>query len=461
MDIAWLRQVMKRRRQDAAVIWRDEAYSFQDVLDAADSWRRRLEDAEIGRGSVVCLEGDYSPDSIGLMLALIELSAIIVPLTPASKAHRDEFLRDAQVQYVVTIYGADQTRVLPVGNLASHPLLLELKASGDPGLVIFTSGSTGKMKAALHNFGRLLERFREPRQALTTLSFLLMDHIGGINTLFYALSSGAKLVTVSSRDPDTVCRAIERHRVEVLPATPSFLNLLIVSEAYERYDLSSLKRVTYGTEVMPEATLARLRQLFPKAEIWQLYGLSELGILRCRSRDFGSVWLKVEGEGLQIKVVDNVLWIKTETAMLGYLNAPSPFDEEGWMNTEDVVEVDGDFIRVLGRRTEIINVGGEKVYPAEVENVLIQMDNIRDVVVYGEKNVLMGNVVVARVNVFEREDPQSLKRRMVSFCADKLARFKIPVKVVVAEEPLFSHRYKKRRTQSERKSPACSDKQER
>jgi acyl-CoA synthetase (AMP-forming)/AMP-acid ligase II len=441
-------------RQSAAIVWQDKTFSSQDILDAADSWHHRLDRSAIAAGAVVCLEGDYSPAAVGLLLALIERSAVAVPLTAAARAHRDEFLQEAQVQYLVTVSGADPWQVSELGTVPDNPLLMELAASGDPGLVIFTSGSTGKSKAALHNFARLLERFREPRQPLRTLSFLLLDHIGGINTLFYALSSGATLVTVNDRDPDTVCQAIERHKVEVLPASPSFLNLLIVSEAYNRYDLSSLKRITYGTEVMPETTLTRLRQLFPEAEIWQLYGLSEVGILRCRSPDFGSVWLKVAGEGLETKVADNVLWVKADTAMLGYLNAPSPFDKDGWMNTEDVVEVEGDYIRILGRRTEIINVGGEKVYPAEVENVLIQMDNIRDVTVYGERNVLMGNAVVARVNVFEPEDAQSLKRRIRSFCAGKLARFKIPVKVVVAQEPLFSQRYKKRRDSSGQKPPA-------
>jgi acyl-CoA synthetase (AMP-forming)/AMP-acid ligase II len=131
--------------------------------------------------------------------------------------------------------------------------------------------------------------------------------------------------------------------------------------------------------------------------------------------------------------------------MLGYLNAPSPFDAEGWMNTGDMVEVEGEYIRILGRKSEIINVGGQKVYPAEVESTLLQMDNVRDAVVFGEQNPIMGNIVTARVNLFELETPGAFRKRMRAFCRDRLASFKIPVRVVISEQDQFSARYKRMR----------------
>ena len=88
-----------------------------------------------------------------------------------------------------------------------------------------------------------------------TLVFLLLDHIGGINTLFYTLSNGGTIVLARDRSAASVCEAIEAARVELLPTSPTFLNLLLLGRAWERYDLSSLRRITYGTEVMPEHTL--------------------------------------------------------------------------------------------------------------------------------------------------------------------------------------------------------------
>lgn len=73
--------------------------------------------------------------------------------------------------------------------------------------------------------------------------------------------------------------------------------------------------------------------------------------------------------------------------MLGYLNAPSPFTDDGWFITGDSVEVNGEYLKILGRKSELINVGGEKVYPQEVENIILELGNVREVTVYGEKKI--------------------------------------------------------------------------
>jgi acyl-coenzyme A synthetase/AMP-(fatty) acid ligase len=366
-------------------------------------------------------------------------------LTEAAEVHREEFFDIAEVEVAVSFDEADNWDLVKRDVVATNPLSLQLRAKGEPGLVLFSSGSTGKSKAALHNFTPLLEKFKASRHRMVTLTFLLLDHIGGINTLLYTLSNGGNVVAVRSRDPDVVCQAIERYGVELLPTSPTFLNLLLISEAYKHYDLSSLKLVTYGTEVMPESTLRRVHELLPDVRLLQTYGLSELGILRSKSKDSRSLWVKVGGEGYDTKVVDGTLWIRAQSAMLGYLNAPSPFDEDGWMDTGDMVEVDGDYIRILGRQSEIINVGGQKVYPAEVESVLLQMANVEDAVVFGEKNPLTGNIVKARVNLAEPEEMRAFKKRMRTFCRDKLESYKIPVTVEVAEQEQFSARYKRMR----------------
>ena len=115
-----------------------------------------------------------------------------------------------------------------------------------------------------------------------------------------------------------------------------------------------------------------------------------------------------------------------------------------------MVEVDGDYLHFLGRRSEIINVGGQKVYPAEVESILMQMDNIRDVTVYGEKNPIIGNIVAARINLCEQEDLNDLKKRIRAYCKDKITPYKIPVKVAITGLEQFSTRFKKvRRVQVE------------
>jgi acyl-CoA synthetase (AMP-forming)/AMP-acid ligase II len=302
-------------------------------------------------------------------------------------------------------------------------------------------------KAALHDFDKLLLKFLKPRPAFRTLTFLMLDHIGGINTLFYVLSQGGTVVPVKGRDPASVCRMIERHQIELLPTTPTFLNMLLISEAYLHHDCSSLRMITYGTESMPSTTLEHLHAALPGVELKQTYGVSELGILQTKSRGSGSLWLRVGGNGYETKVVDNVLWIRSESAMLGYLNWPSPFNTEGWFCTGDSVEVDGEWLRILGRKSEIINVGGEKVYPGEVEGVLHEVENIRDVVVVGRANPISGQVVFARVVLHHPEPIEQVFKRIRCHCRGRLEPFKVPASIELVDEPFHGDRFKKMRSQ--------------
>src|SRR5262249_30190162 len=154
------------------------------------------------------------------------------------------------------------------------------------------------------DLGGILEKFRTPRHARRAISFLLYDHIGGVNTMLYTLSNAGCLVTVRDRSPDSVLAAVAKHRVELLPTSPTFLNLVLLSEAYERHDVSTLETITYGTEPMPESTLRRVHELFPRVNLLQTYGLSEVGILRSKSKSSDSLWVKVGGEGFETRVVD-------------------------------------------------------------------------------------------------------------------------------------------------------------
>ena len=289
----------------------------------------------------------------------------------------------------------------------------------------------------------ILEKFKVPRHSVRSITFLLYDHIGGVNTMLYNLSNAGCIITVQDRTPDEVLGAVEKYRIELLPTSPTFINLILLSEAYKRYDLRSLKTVTYGTEPMPESTLKRFHELFPETRLLQTYGLSEVGILRSKSKSSDSLWVKVGGEGFETRIVDGVLEIKAVSAMLGYLNAPSPFTEDGWFHTGDAVEVDGEYIKILGRKSEIINVGGEKVYPAEVESVIQEMENIADVTVHSEKNPITGNIVCAKVSLSQEEGRKELTARLKTFCKERLEAYKIPVKVKIVDEKQHGERFKK------------------
>ena len=445
MHIDFLRKRFAESPDTDAVVWRDQRYTYGYLLEAVDSWLARLDEQDVADSSVVSIEADFSPNAIALMLALIERNCIVVPLSQSVDAQKPEFREIAEVETVIDVDDQDDYAIRSTGTAAGHEVIKRLKDASHPGLVLFSSGSTGKSKAAVHDFVPMLEKYKVPRHSLRTITFLLFDHIGGVNTLLYNLSNAGCVVTVSDRKPETVCRAIEEYQVELLPTSPTFLNLILVSQAYQKYDLSSLKMVTYGTEVMPESTLKRFHELFPDLKLLQTYGLSEVGILRSKSKSSDSLFVKVGGEGFETRIVDGMLEIKARSAMLGYLNAPSPFTEDGWFITGDAVETDGEYIKILGRKSEIINVGGEKVYPAEVESILQTMDDVEEVIVTSEPHPMTGQIVVTRVKLSSNESLAEFRKRMREFCKGKLTRFKIPQKVELVETNLHGERFKKMR----------------
>lgn len=445
MTAGWLFERMALWDGDPALVWRDQICTYGELLRRVEGWRGELAWRGVGAGSVVLLEGGFSPGAVALLLALAEAGAVAVPLTPQVRAHREAFAAIAEAQVLVEFAGDDSWTIDEPGGVVGNPLTRSLIKRGHPGLVIFSSGSTGNHKAVLHDMVALLEKFRTPRRRKSTLSFLLFDHIGGIDTLFNTLSSGGTLVTPTRRDPETVCRTIARHRVHTLPTSPTFLNLMLIAEAHLHHDLASLQVIAYGSEPMPESTLRALAEALPHVSLVQTYGLSELGVLRSRSKQSGSLWLKFGDCGFETKVVDGVLWVRSPTAMLGYLNAPDLFDAEGWLNTQDAVEVDGEYLRILGRATDLINVGGQKVYPSEVESVLLGLENVRDVAVYGEANPLTGQIVAARFNLITPEELPAFKRRLREHCRGRLAGYKIPVRVEITDREQFGARFKKMR----------------
>ena len=322
----------------------------------------------------------------------------------------------------------------------------EIREKKHPGLVLFTSGTSGEPKAAVHDFTALLQKFKTRRKALRTLNFLLFDHWGGLNTMFHVLSNGGVVIATKERLPKTICRLIEKHKIELLPASPTFLNLLLLSREYENYDMNSLKIISYGTEPMLESTLKRLKLNFPNANLLQTYGLIELGVMSTKSKNNDSLWVKVGGDGYDTRVVDGMLEIKAKSAMLGYLNAPNPFTEDGWFKTEDAVEVNGAYMKILGRKSDVINVGGNKVYPQEVETIIHEMDNIFDVTVYGVKNPIIGNYVCAKVVLLNNSNKKEFANELKKFCSTRMKKYMIPVKIEFPEGKLYGERYKKVRS---------------
>ena len=404
--------------------------SFDEV-----SSQEAIDLSVVKTGDVVALIGDFDPASILTLLRLIDLGVILVPLTVETAEDHEYFFESALVDVIIK-----NGNVRRRDHGESHPMIEELRSRGNAGLVLFSTGTTGRPKAILHDFSYFLKRFDTPRPTLRTINFLLFDHIGGINTLLHTLFNRGVVVAPADRSVEGILLSCADHEVEVLPTTPTFLRMMLMSGLIPDKVPGSLRIITYGTERMDQPTLDQLCELLPEVDFRQTFGMSELGIVRVKSEARNSLFMKVGGEGVETRTAGDVLHIRSANRMLGYLNAPSPFDNDGWYDTKDVVEERDGFYKVVGRTSEVINVGGLKFMASEVERVALLYQNVSLVKAYGKDNPITGQhaEIIVQPKDLEKFDKRDFKNHL----SQHLQSHMVPRKIVI-EQVEVGHRHKR------------------
>ncbi len=421
-------------------VWKGVDYPFlmhkgEELLFSEIIKQAPIDLAQVRQGDVVAIIGDFNPVSVLTLLRLIDIGVVVVPLTVETRREHQYFFESALVDVVI-----DGNEVKRRVHIQKHEFIERLRKLGHSGLVLFSTGTTGRPKAILHDLTYFLKRFDTPRPALRTINFLLFDHIGGINTLLHTLFNKGTVIAPELRTVDSILETCRNYDVEVLPATPTFLRMMLMSGAIPSKVPECLKIITYGTERMDQPTLDALCQLLPKVDFRQTFGMSELGIVRVKSEARDSLYMKIGGEGIETRVVDSVLQIRSSSCMLGYLNAPSPFDAEGWYDTKDVVDVKGDFYKITGRISDVINVGGLKFMASEVERVALAFPNVSLVKAISKQNPITGQHVELLVQpaIEDGIDKDSL----MAFLKDNLQPYMVPKRIRI-ESVAVGHRFKK------------------
>lgn len=395
------------------------AWSYADFLALIDEAAAKLPSkgaAVIEVPTLTTIEG------LAMLLAIAETCHIALPL-PAELPEAEQ----AQMRKVAQ----------------SSPLYSQLEGSG---LVLFSSGTSGEPKGMLHNLDVLLARYQKlPARKDRSLLLLLIDHIGGLDSAFRCLFSGSTLVIPEARSPQAAGAAIASHKVNVLPASPTFLNLMLLAHIPEKHDLSSVEIVAYGAEAMPQNVLTRIAEAFPNAQLQQKFGTSETGAIRIKSSDNESLFFRIEDSDTQWKIIDDELWLKTPSRIIGYLNAQDEgLEADGWYRTGDLVETnDNENLRILGRASALINVGGQKVHPAEIEAVVHLIEDITAVRVYGKEDPITGSAVACDIVVSDEQELRAWKRKIRSHCRGKLAAWKIPSSIQIVDAIGVNQRMKR------------------
>lgn len=278
---------------------------------------------------------------------------------------------------------------------------------------LFTSGSTGLPKLvrqSVSNLSRAVKVSPIHRQAVWALAYN-PTHVAGIQVYLQALANLCPIVDVYGLDRASILAALARHGVTHLSATPSFYRLLLPPEQ----PLTGVRSITMGGESSDAGLIERMRAMFPQARVHNIYASTEAGTLLVAEGDVFAI-----AEELEDKVRIFSGHIMVHRSLLGDFSSGGSVPEEvqkaemggrrtstdrsavavDWYDTGDVVEVVSESplrFRIVARERDWVNIGGSKVNPAEVEALLGSHPGVRQARVYGRKNSVMGNVLMAEV----------------------------------------------------------------
>ncbi|WP_321424555.1 fatty acid--CoA ligase family protein [uncultured Bacteroides sp.] len=288
-------------------------------------------------------------------------------------------------------------------------------------VTIFTSGTTGQPKKVIHTIATLGRAVRTgPVYHDQVWAFAYNPtHMAGLQVFFQAILNINTLVNVFNAPRQYVYRAIEEHHITHISATPTFYRLLLPVESA----FPAVRRVTLGGERSDQKLYDFILRIFPQAKITNIYASTEAGTLFAASGDAFQIPAGILN---RVKIEDDELLI--HKSLLGQ---SSQFAFCGdYYHTGDIVEwvnKEQGLFRINSRKNELINVGGYKVNPLDVETAILQLPDILQAVVYGQQNSVLGNILCAEVKLMANSALTELDIRVG--LARKLQDFKIPRKI--------------------------------
>jgi acyl-CoA synthetase (AMP-forming)/AMP-acid ligase II len=310
--------------------------------------------------------------------------------------------------------------VVPVQQLATDDGELSSPPARAPALIL-TTGTTGRQRGARHDWARLVESTRHPdmQPDARWLVAYNLSQFAGLQILLHALLSHATLVVGRSRQPRDGLAAMRDLGVTHVSATPTFWRFVVRSLDEASAHELGLRQITLGGEAVPASLLDQLKRLFPAVRISQIYGATEFGLgLSVRDGRPGlplSLLERGEDADVRFRIIDGELHVRSRIGMLGYHGEDDTGD--GWRPTGDLVEVRGDRIRFVGRSGETINVGGVKVHPLPVEELVSGVDGVELARAYARSNPITGQIVAVDVVPRPGVDHKLLERDVRAACA--------------------------------------------
>lgn len=302
--------------------------------------------------------------------------------------------------------------------------LIDLIRSSSSEIVIFTSGTTGQPKEVHHSFANLSRAVKTGDKFLNNIWGFAYNptHMAGLQVFLQAFMNGNTLINIFNKDRKHIFKEIEQFKITHISATPTFYRLLLPFEK----EYPSVVRVSLGGEKSGKELYDAINRIFPNAKVTNIYASTEAGTLFATQDDYFKIPDTIKDK---VKVIGDELFV--HKSLLG---SSDSFKYEGeYYPTGDLIEwVDktNSLFRFKSRKNELINVGGYKVNPSEVEDKLRGIPGIREAYVFGKQNSILGNVLCADIISINNSLSEIDIR---SYLQDQLQDFKIPRRIKFVE----------------------------
>jgi acyl-coenzyme A synthetase/AMP-(fatty) acid ligase len=365
------------------------------------------------------LPPDADPDHFAAIVAAADIDAVVVDRSSATSAAFDVPLR------VICAREIAAAAQLPV-------------PSRETEWVMLTSGTTGVPKMVVHTLVGLTAAFRgrQPDDAVVWGTFYDIRRYGGLQIFLRAVLGGVSLVLAGAGEPmaDHLDR-LARHGVTHLLGTPTHWRRALMSPAIKNI---SPRYVRLSGEIADQTILDSLHNAFPSAVVSHAYASTEAGVafeVRDGLAGFPAELVERSRDGVEMKVLQGSLRIRSPRAASRYIgNETALVDQDGFIDTGDMVEPRGNRYVFAGRRGGIINIGGLKVHPEEVEAVINRHPQVRMSLVRSRHSPITGSIVIADV-VLKSADAAAhgelgeVKGDILKLCRETLPRHKVPAAI--------------------------------
>jgi cyclohexanecarboxylate-CoA ligase len=438
----WLQKNISSRGGKPAVLSSGGELTWRELGERVLRVAAGLKKKGIGAGDVVAIQLPNVPEFLIAHLAINRIGAVMCTVhMPYRGAEIETILAHSSAKLFINSVELEEAEPLP----DSHPS----PDSRDPFLLLYTSGTTASPKGVPHSYRTMLGNSRMGAKELLlsadsrVLCAAPLSHLYGLFSLHCAWSVGACTVLLPAFKPDELAAMVEKHKPTALWSGPAHVAACRNAGLFDKHDWSSLKLAIVSGSMAPPALVRYFAERLPGCAVTQLWGMTELqAALYTRPGDGTEAAASSAGRpspGTQIRVsVEGELQVRGPLTFSGYFQNEeanrTAFTPDGWFRSGDLAEQRGEYYAITGRIKDVINRGGVKFNPADVEALLDSHPKILQSAIVPMPDAVLGEKACAFVTVKPGAEQPTLEELIRYLMEKRIAKNKLPERLVVIPE---------------------------